>query len=269
MKISNLYLNTLLAGLVVLLTFILILLYLMQSDNVLASRNTPRIQIAAPSSNVIKEVENKISALENRVARETEQTVEQRSAHHLQIKQFEQQVSDLKLELEQSKLAEQKAQTELGLVKNLGEQLALKLSSEESRATQAPAKQLQLQGPSQGASQVPSTGSDSKIQELEIALDQEKRYIKTIRANYEKDKIRMLDLANELQKKKSELVKSKRRLALGSQALTEKSRELSISNGRFNDAVRRNEFLNSKVSRLRVQEQEFVSRRNPGAGAVN
>jgi hypothetical protein len=85
LKISNLYLNTLLGGLVVLRTFVLILLYLMQSNNVLANRNTSKVQLTAPSNTDIQGIENKIGALENLIRKEEVRAREQQIAHDQQM----------------------------------------------------------------------------------------------------------------------------------------------------------------------------------------
>jgi hypothetical protein len=124
LKFSNLYLNTLLGGLVVLLTFVLILQYLMQSSNVLANRNTSKVQLTAPSNTDIQGIENKIGALENLIRKEEVRAREQQIAHDQQMDRLKIQITELEIQLEKSKVVEQKVQEQLELEKSLAEQLA-------------------------------------------------------------------------------------------------------------------------------------------------
>lgn len=133
LKISNLYLNTLLGGLVVLLTFVLILLYLMQSSNVLANRNTSKVQLTAPSNTDIQGIENKIGVLENLIRKEEVRAREQQIAHDQQMDRLKIQITELEIQLEKSKVAEQKVQEQLELEKSLAEQLAQQLDSNKLR----------------------------------------------------------------------------------------------------------------------------------------
>lgn len=121
------------------------------------------------------------------------------------------------------------------------------------------------------------SSTDASLQALKAQLVEEKRFTKQVRAEHEKDKIRMLEITRELAVKKRELVRNKRQLSNNQQALNARTRELAINTGRQNDQARRHQSLELQLTLLneevrilreRIREQEIAA--TPGnSGGLN
>ncbi len=235
MKISSLYLNSLLAGLVVLLTFVLVLLYMMQSDNKIATRYTSGPEPAPATYAEIEDIEAQITALENLVEQEKISSAKQQSAQAGHILKLKEQLSDTTKQLESSRTTAQQAQEQLDQKSDLLEQLGSQLESKTIRSLE----------------QKTTLASSSK--EIEILgknLQQEKDFILSLRMEHEADKLKLAGLADELDQKKRQLIRNKRELSRSNQALASKDRELTISKGKISDVERKNALLNRKISIL-------------------
>lgn len=257
LKLSRFYLNTLLAGLVGLLTLVLMLLYLIQSSDLFSSqRGVDNSEIVARE--VIKlELKQKIGVLQNLNEQQTLQHEAQRTTMLNESLQLKRQVAELQNLLQQAEQARLAAETVLETERRQAEKLTLQLQDEKARVA---------------AQQTRVNTSDSRLQEIEKKLLEEKQFTATVRAKHEQDKIRLLNLSNELADKKRELVRNKRQLAKNEQSLYAKTRELAISKGKQSDQTRQNQSLSRQVSllneelralRQRIREPEIAS--TPGS----
>jgi DNA repair exonuclease SbcCD ATPase subunit len=235
MKISSLYLNSMLAGLIVLLTFVLALLYLMQPGNKLPERYTYGTDETPATYGEIEEIETKITALEILVAKGKTLAEEQMRIQAAREQKLMTQLSDLATQLDTSTMLAQQTQDLLDQEKDLAEQLNLQLEIEKARAL---------------TQETSLTSSSAEVLMLGRNLQLEKDYIQSLQAGYETEKLKLLNTADELEQKKRELVRNKRELATSKEALASKKRELTISNGRIDDMSRKNQSLNRKLSIL-------------------
>lgn len=235
MKISSFYLNSLLAGLVVLLTFILVLLYLMQSDNKIPTRYTSGLEPAPATYAEIEDIESQITALENLVEQEKISSAKQQSAQAERILKLKEQLSDTTKLLEASRATAQQAQEQLDQKQDLVEQLGSQLESETTRSLEQ---------------ETTLASSSEKVEMLGKTLQQEKDFILSLRMEHEADKLKLVGLAAELDQKKRQLIRNRRELSKSNQALAAKGRELTISKGKNSDVERKNALLNRKISIL-------------------
>jgi len=232
MKISSFNLNSLLAGLVTLLTFVLVLLYIIQPGTesyTYTGDNSPATYAE------IQEIEQQITALEKLVSTEKIQAAEQETLQVGIRNGLKKQISELTAQLEDARKIAKKNQGLLDQEKLLAEQLDIQL------------KALKFQTLEQAGS---LTSSDAEVLLLDKSLQLEKNYVQSLQIDYETEKLERSNLEDQLEQKKRELVRSKRDLAVSKQALTTKKRELTISQSRINDILRKNESLNRKLSIL-------------------
>jgi DNA repair exonuclease SbcCD ATPase subunit len=235
MKISSLYLNSLLAGLIVLLTFVLALLFLIQPGDKLPERYTYGADDTPATYGEIEEIETKIAALESLVAKEKILAAEQMRIQTAREQKLKTQLSGLATQLDASTMLVQQTQDLLNQEKDLAEQLNLQLEIEKARAL---------------TQETSLTSSSAEVLMLVKNLKLEKGYIQSLQAGYEAEKLKLLNTADELEQKKRELVRNKRELAISKEALASKKRELTISKGRVDDMARKNQSLNRKLSIL-------------------
>lgn len=232
MKISSSNLNSMLAGLVALLTFVLVLLYLVQPG---AESYTYSESNAPATYAEIQDIEQQITALENLVATEKTLAAEQETLQTGVRNGLKKQISDLTAQLQDARETSKNNQMLLDQEELLAKQLSIQLQA------------LKVQTLEQASSQ---TSSDAEVLLLDKSLELEKNYVQSLQIDYETEKLERSKLEDELEQKKRELVRSKRDLAKSKQALMTKKRELTISQSRINDISRKNESLNRKLSIL-------------------
>ncbi len=233
MKISSFYLNSILAGMVALLTLVMVLLYIIKPG---AEQYSHTGADNAPATYAeVQEIELQISRLEKLVASEKSQAAEQKAIQDGLIDGLRKQLSDIKVQLKESRATAQEHQQRLDQEKALTEQLNLEL---ESAKTQAQAQASSL------------TSSGAEVQVLDKDLQREKNYSLSLRADYEAEKLKRVAIEDTLQQKKRELIRSKRALESSQKSLATKQRELTLSTSQNNDIRRKNESLNRKLSIL-------------------
>lgn len=233
MKISGFYLNSLLAGMVVLLTLVLVLLYIIKPGAKQYSYNQHNDAPATYAE--VQDIELQITALEKLVATEKSQAAEQKAIQDRLMNGLRKELSDHKAQLKESRATTQEHRELLDQEITLTEQLNLEL---ESVKTQAQVQASSL------------TSSDAEVLLLDKNLQREKDYTQSLRIDYEAEKLKRVALEGKLQQKKRELIRNKRALELSQKSLASKQRELSLSTTRNNDIRRNNESLNRKLSIL-------------------
>lgn len=252
-KLSRTYLNTLLAGLVGLLTLVLVLLYLIQSSDLFSLDRVAAESRAAQSKLEAIEFKQQIGLLENVNKQQQVQFEAQRNAQLNEAIALKKTIAELRQQLQDSLQAQQATESKLDSTEHEVEKLTLELDKNRSRMSE---QQLLVDS------------SDARLQTLRDQLEEEKRFTEQVRAAHEKDKIRLLEVTTELADKKRELVRSKRELAGNQQMLNARTRELTINQGRRNDNARRNQALEQQVNLLneevrllreRIREQEIAA----------
>ncbi len=242
MKISRFYLNTLLSGIVVVLTFSLAIAYLVQPASELPEQYTYGTDDTPATYSEIQEIDSKITALETLMAEEQAQAKKHKSKQAERIRELKMQLEEKTSQLVASQETENLTKVMLSHEQDTTEQLSIQLSGEKARARE---QEINL------------TSNSAQVLMLDKTLQQEKDYVLRLSAKFEAEKMRLLAVSEELDLKKSELVKNKRELASTYRALTKKKRELTISQGKINDINRKNELLNRKMIILNAESNNL------------
>jgi chromosome segregation ATPase len=223
MNISRFHFNSILIGLLLVLTLALALLYLTQPPIKLTNQGT---------HSTYQKIDQKIATLEALFTREQAQSDFQKNKLAERIIQLNELLEERTDQLAASQENTQKTRRLLISEQVITEQLSKQLNGEKARTRDH---------------ETNLTSNSAQILMLEKTLQQEKDYVLRLQAEFEAEKMQLLAVREELDLKKRELVRFKRNLTTSNRTLTAKKRELSISQVKINDFKRKNDSLNRKI----------------------
>lgn len=197
-KQADLFLKILLSSTVILFIAVLILLYQVQSNRSGLNGSALNAQSPLPSSTEFQKIQLQVSLLEKIVLQKKAQSENQQKEYEQQFDRYIDHIADLQTQLDQLNTLQKQINEQLVAEQRLSEELSQQLEHETSLRRQQEAA-LAL--------------SKAEIQALDGDLFKEKQRRKELQVAFYNDQFTMKNIKQELEQKKSELVKKKRMLA--------------------------------------------------------
>lgn len=225
MKSTNFYINILLGSVILFFIFIMVLSEVRegQAPFSLAQMGRSETRVAAPAEPEEKGTDNDADTLLKLLREEKTKARQLSSNYDGKLRELEKKIASLEQQLSQSQEKEQKTRDDMFQL-------------------------IDSQTPRIGELEAKLTQSNEEILSRDQELLKTRKILKSIRSDYENEKLKSKELADNLEQKKSELIRVKRALTQSKRNITAKTRELAISKGIINDERRRNEALSKQLS---------------------